>query len=65
MTAENAKISRNIYNFKILHINTFLSFSELFTDKNNLPVGWIGTQWKYENWSFKWIQANWYENNVT
>lgn len=39
MTAENAKISRNIYNFKILRINTYLSFSELFTDKNDLPVG--------------------------
>lgn len=64
MTAEDAKISKNISNWKLLHINTYLSFSEFLTD-NNLLIGWIGTQWKQENWPFKWTQVNWYDNNIT
>lgn len=64
MRAEDAKISKNISNWKLLHINTYLGFSEFLTD-NNLLIGWIGTQWKQENWPVKWTQVNWYDNNIT
>lgn len=45
--SQKYKNFRNIY--KLLNVNTYLSFSELFVDKNNLPIGWIEAQWKYES----------------